>query len=172
MLLLALPGCGGDSNGGGVQPPNPVATVTVTGPSTAVQIGQTLQLTATAKDAAGATVSGATFTWSSADQNIATVTTDGLVTGVAEGQTQISATSEAVSGSLPITVSATTPPPPPPPGTDTPALQQIVSGLKFPTGLVSPPGDTRLFVLLKAGPIRIIKDGVLLPTPFLELTAK
>src|SRR4029079_7785545 len=29
-----------------------------------------------------------------------------------------------------------------------------------------------LFVLLKAGPIRIIKDGVLLPTPFLELTSK
>jgi glucose/arabinose dehydrogenase len=27
-------------------------------------------------------------------------------------------------------------------------------------------------VLLKAGPIRIIKDGALLPTPFLELTAK
>ena len=61
---------------------------------------------------------------------------------------------------------------PPPPGTDTPALQQIVSGLKFPTGLVSPPGDTRLFVLLKAGPIRIIKDGVLLPTAFLDLTTK
>ncbi|MFL5471206.1 MAG: PQQ-dependent sugar dehydrogenase, partial [Gemmatimonadales bacterium] len=173
VLLFTLTQCGGDSDGGGVQPPNPVATVAITGPFAAVQVGQTLQLTATAKDAGGATVSGATFTWGSADQNIATVNTDGLVTGVAEGQTQISASSEGVSGSLPITVSATTPPPPPPPpGADTPALQQIVSGLKFPTGLVSPPGDPRLFVLLKAGPIRIIKDGALLPTPFLELTAK
>ena len=172
VLLSVLAGCGSDSDGGGVQPPNPVATVTVTGPGTAVQVGQTLQLTATAKDAGGATVSGATFTWASADQNIATVNSAGLVTGVAEGQTQITATSDGISGSLPITVSTTTPPPPPPPGSDTPALQQIVSGLKFPTGLVSPPGDTRLFVLLKAGPIRIIRDGVLLPTPFLELTAK
>jgi glucose/arabinose dehydrogenase len=172
VLLSVLDGCGGDSDGGGVQPPNPVATVTVTGPGTAVQVGQTLQLTATAKDAGGATVSGATFTWASADQNIATVNSAGLVTGVAEGQTQITATSDGISGSLPITVSTTTPPPPPPPGSDTPALQQIVSGLKFPTGLVSPPDDTRLFVVLKAGPIRIIKDGALLPTPFLDLTAK
>ena len=170
LLLSALVGCNDESDGGSVQPPNPVATVTVTGPVTAAQVGQTLQLTATAKDAGGATLSGATFTWSSADQNIATVAPDGLETAVAEGQTQISATSEGITGSLPITVTATTPPPPP--GSDTPALEQIVSGLKFPTGIVSPPGDTRLFVLLKAGPIRIIKDGVLLPTPFLELTSK
>jgi glucose/arabinose dehydrogenase len=172
VLLSVVVSCNDDSDGGGVEPPNPVATVTVTGPGAAVQVGQTLQLTATAKDAGGGTISGASFTWSSADQNIATVTSAGLVTGVAEGQTQITATADGISGSLPITVSTTTPPPPPPPGSDTPALQQIVSGLKFPTGIVSPPGDPRLFVLLKAGPIRIIKDGALLPTPFLELTAK
>jgi glucose/arabinose dehydrogenase len=172
VLLSVVVSCNEDSDGGGVEPPNPVATVTVTGPGAAVQVGQTLQLTATAKDAGGGTISGASFTWSSADQNIATVTSAGLVTGVAEGQTQITATADGISGSLPITVSTTTPPPPPPPGSDTPALQQIVSGLKFPTGIVTPPGDPRLFVLLKAGPIRIIKDGALLPTPFLELTAK
>ena len=114
VLLSVLVSCSSDSDGGGVEPPNPVATVTVTGPGAAVQVGQTLQLTATAKDAGGATVSGASFTWSSADQNIATVTSAGLVTGVAEGQTQITATTDAISGSLPITVSATTPPPPPP----------------------------------------------------------
>src|SRR4029078_13420846 len=106
-------------DGGSVQPPNPVTSVTISGPSTGVQVGQTLQLTATAKDAGGAAVSGATFTWSSADQNIATVTTDGLVTAVAQGQTQISATSEGITGSLPTTVTATTPPPPPS-GSDTP----------------------------------------------------
>jgi glucose/arabinose dehydrogenase len=172
VLLSVVVSCNDDSDGGGVEPPNPVATVTVTGPGAAVQVGQTLQLTATAKDAGGGTISGASFTWSSADQNIATVTSAGLVTGVAEGQAQITATADGISGSLPITVSTTTPPPPPPPGSDTPALQPIVSGLKFPTGIVSPPGDPRLFVLLKAGPIRIIKDGALLPTPFLELTAK
>ncbi|MFL5534265.1 MAG: Ig-like domain-containing protein, partial [Gemmatimonadales bacterium] len=94
LVLFALIGCNDESDGGSVQPPNPVATVTVTGPVTAVQVGQTLQLSATAKDAGGATVSGATFAWSSADQNIATVSSDGLVTAVAEGQTQITATSD------------------------------------------------------------------------------
>ena len=67
LLLFALVGCSDESDGGSVQPPNPVATVTVSGPVTQVQVGQTLQLSATAKDAGGATVSGATLTWSSAD---------------------------------------------------------------------------------------------------------
>lgn len=48
----------------------------------------------------------------------------------------------------------------------------VASGLAEPVGLTSPPGETqRLFVLERAGRIRIVKNGVLLPTPFLDLTA-
>lgn len=52
-------------------------------------------------------------------------------------------------------------------------LAQVASGLSFPLYLTSPPGDTaRLFVVEKTGAIRIIQHGVLLPTAFLDLSAK
>ena len=52
------------------------------------------------------------------------------------------------------------------------ALTPVASGLNFPVFLTAPPGDTtRLFVVEKAGVIRIVKNGVVLPTPFLDITA-
>ncbi len=52
------------------------------------------------------------------------------------------------------------------------ALVPVVSGLNAPLFLTAPPGDTtRLFVLEQSGIIRIIKNGVALPTPFLDITA-
>ncbi|MGH7509820.1 MAG: PQQ-dependent sugar dehydrogenase [Gemmatimonadales bacterium] len=52
-------------------------------------------------------------------------------------------------------------------------LAEVASGLSFPLYLTSPPGDlSRLFILEKAGTIRIIKDGALLPTPFLDITGQ
>src|SRR5205085_2223767 len=51
----------------------PVATVDVTPPSASVQAGQTVQLTATPKDANGAPLSGRTVTWSSSNTAVATV---------------------------------------------------------------------------------------------------
>ncbi len=49
---------------------------------------------------------------------------------------------------------------------------RIASGISQPTSLCSPPGDTqRLFVTSKANGIRIIKDGVVLGTPFLNLSS-
>ncbi len=60
--------------------------------------------------------------------------------------------------------------PGPPIGTVPVGLQEIASGLNFPLYLTSPPGDTdRLFIVERAGAIRIVKAGVLLPTPFLNL---
>jgi len=60
----------------------------------------------------------------------------------------------------------------PPAGTGV-GLQEVVSGLSFPLYLTAPAGDfTRLFVVEKTGGIRIVKDGVLLPDPFLDLTAQ
>ncbi len=52
-------------------------------------------------------------------------------------------------------------------------LQQIASGLSSPLYLTSPPGDlARLFVVEQTGGIRLIKDGSLLPTPFLDLSGR
>ena len=60
----------------------------------------------------------------------------------------------------------------PPEGTVPVGLEQIAEGLAFPLYLTAPPGDPRLFVVEKGGAIRIIKDGVLLTTPFLDLHAQ
>ncbi|MCA3007672.1 MAG: PQQ-dependent sugar dehydrogenase [Phycisphaerales bacterium] len=51
-------------------------------------------------------------------------------------------------------------------------LQTVASGLVRPTFMASPPGDAqRLFVAEQPGRIRIVKNGALLPTPFLDLAA-
>src|SRR5438067_1425819 len=76
----------------------PVASLTVSPASASVGAGQTVQLTATAKDANGKTVSGRVVTWSSSSASVATVTGSGLVTGVTAGSATITATSEGQSG--------------------------------------------------------------------------
>jgi len=62
--------------------------------------------------------------------------------------------------------------PDPPDGTEPVALQQVASGLAFPLYLTAPTGDPRLFIVEKGGGIRIVKDGALLPVPFLDLSGQ
>src|SRR2546427_497958 len=88
----------------------PVATVTVSPVAAAVQPGQTVQLTAATKDANGNILTGRTVTWVSNSNAAATVSSSGLVTGVATGTALITATSEGKSGGAAIAVG--TPPPP------------------------------------------------------------
>ena len=57
----------------------------------------------------------------------------------------------------------------PPEGTVQVGLDQVASGLSFPLYLTAPASDARLFIVEKGGAIRIVKDGALLPTPFLNL---
>jgi glucose/arabinose dehydrogenase len=52
-------------------------------------------------------------------------------------------------------------------------LQQIASGLSSPLYLTTAPGDpSRLFIVEQTGAIRIIKDGTLLPVPFLDISGE
>lgn len=51
-------------------------------------------------------------------------------------------------------------------------LLPVASGLASPVHLSAPPGDTRLFIVEQAGRIRIVKNGQLLASPFLDITAK
>ena len=88
----------------GSQPPAPVATVTLTPGSATVNEGQTLQLTATLKDANGNTLVGRSITWSGSNTSAASVNGTGLVTGVTAGSATITATSEGKSGTSAITV--------------------------------------------------------------------
>jgi len=51
--------------------------------------------------------------------------------------------------------------------------QPVVSGLEFPVGLENAgDGSGRLFIVEQGGLIRIVKDGEILPEPFLDLTQK
>src|SRR6185437_1360481 len=82
----------------------PVASVTVSPASPTVTAGQTVQLTATPKDANGNPLTGRTITWSSSNTSVATVSSSGLVSGVVAGSATITATSEGQSGTAAITV--------------------------------------------------------------------
>ncbi|MFY9342781.1 MAG: PQQ-dependent sugar dehydrogenase [Planctomycetota bacterium] len=57
-------------------------------------------------------------------------------------------------------------------GAQTPLrLELVASGLFRPVSVAAPPGDLRrIFVVGQDGFVRVVKDGVLLPTPFLDLT--
>lgn len=50
-------------------------------------------------------------------------------------------------------------------------LQQIVTGLNFPTDLASAQ-DSRLFISENTGKIRIVSNNAILPTPFLDISSK
>ena len=75
-----------------------VSAVVVT-PDTAVVLpGTTLQLAAEAQDANGNAVDGSDFEWASSDTAVATVDATGLVSGIALGSVEVSATSSGVTG--------------------------------------------------------------------------
>jgi len=84
----------------------PVATVQVTPSPASVAVGQTGQLVALTKSAGGADLTGRPVAWATADPAVATVNETGIVTGVAVGDVDITATSEGKTGTSRITVSA------------------------------------------------------------------
>src|SRR6185503_4596269 len=107
LALAVLVDCGGSDATPTGPAKTPVAAVTVTGSSSAMVVGSTLQLTAAAVDANGATLTDRTITWTSSDTAVATVTASGLVSALASGSATIQATAETKSGSMAISVTAT-----------------------------------------------------------------
>jgi Big-like domain-containing protein len=108
--LIALTACiacgsgGGESSGPPPPPPSAaVASVDVQPTSGTIDPGQTLQLTATPRDAAGTALTRA-VTWSTSAAAVATVSSTGLVTALTAGSATITATSETRSGTSAINV--------------------------------------------------------------------
>ena len=107
VVLLAA--CSGGGDGGTTPPPPPtVASVGVSLASTSLAVGQSTTATATARDAAGATIGGKTPSWSSSSAAVASVDGNGTVTAVAAGSAEIVATIDGRTGQATLTV---TPPP-------------------------------------------------------------
>lgn len=101
-----------------VNPPPPVATVTLSLDSATLLKDATLQLYATLRSATGYIIrAGATVTWTTDQPTVATVDVNGLVTAVGPGTAAIAATSQGKSdtatikvdlpGSVAVTVSTT-----------------------------------------------------------------
>jgi hypothetical protein len=107
LLILALGlGCKGFFQ-------NPIlTTITVDPPTPSITQGATQQMTASATYQDGSTssltggtsCSGNTVCWSSSDTTVATITTGGLVTGVGQGTSTLTAASGAITGSTQATV--------------------------------------------------------------------
>lgn len=102
LLSTVVAACGSDGTG----PDSRVATVAVSAPSSSVQSGGTMQLSADAKNSSGVTVEGKTFAWSSSSDAVASVNSAGLVTGNAEGSVTVTATESGSgqAGSVTLTV--------------------------------------------------------------------
>jgi uncharacterized protein YjdB len=102
LIAFVASACGDSSaSPGGSQP---VATVTVSLGNPSLGAGLTTAATATLRDASGNVLTGRTVIWSSSAPSAASVSSSGVVTGLAAGTATITATSEGKSGGTPITV--------------------------------------------------------------------
>jgi uncharacterized protein YjdB len=87
--------------------------VVVSPASKTLEEGESHQFSAVTEDRNGHVIPGAEVTWASADEVVASVDAQGLVTALAEGTTQIRAETEGIVGEASLTVTAPYSPPPP-----------------------------------------------------------
>lgn len=99
VVLAVLAACSGSS-----EPDPVVGTVEVTPNTASREVGETVQLGAAVKDTDGNLMSGQSVTWTSSANNIATVSTSGLVTAASLGSATISASAGGKTGNATITV--------------------------------------------------------------------
>jgi len=83
----------------------PVAAVVVTPDANPLVVGQTTQLKAEPRDAAGQPLPGRAVLWSTSAPEVASVSSTGLVTAIGPGNATISAASEGKTGTATVTVS-------------------------------------------------------------------
>ena len=87
--------------------PVPVASVTLEPTSLRLEPGQTATLKATTKSADGTVLTGRVVTFASDNVDVARVSSDGVVTGIAPGTATITAMSEGQSATATVTVQPT-----------------------------------------------------------------
>jgi uncharacterized protein YjdB len=86
--------------------PVPVAAIVMAPATGAIEVGATLQLSATLRDPQGKAITDRSIAWSSSDPRTASVSAQGLVAGSIPGNARITATCEGKSGTATLTVIA------------------------------------------------------------------
>jgi uncharacterized protein YjdB len=87
-----------------------VSSVSISPANPQVAVGQTLQMTATARDAGGNPIPGKAATWTSSNEAVATVTPNGgLVRGHAVGNATVTGTIDGVSNTVTVNVTPAQP---------------------------------------------------------------
>jgi len=81
------------------------AVVVIPASTTLISLTESVQLTAAARGADGQVISGKSFSWSSSDTDIATVSAQGQAPAVANGSATITATMDGVDGTAVVSVS-------------------------------------------------------------------
>ena len=84
----------------------PVASVVVSPQTASVPVGGAVQLSASVRDASGGELQGRLVGWTSSDETIAVVSSEGRVSGIKIGTATITASSEGKSGTATVTVTA------------------------------------------------------------------
>ena len=129
-------------------PPPMVAAVMVSPSEASIEESQTQQFEAMAATVDGMAIADVEFTWTSSDDNVATVSSMGLATGVSAGEVMITATVGDVSDTAMLTV--TEPPPPPPPVVATVMVSPMEASIEE--------GQTQQFEAMAA-----TADGLVIP---------
>ena len=99
-VLVLIAACGG----GETTAPKVVATVELSSLTLNLAPGQSMPLTATAREAAGTVIAGRAVSWTSTDPTIATVSAGGVVSAIADGVASVVAAIDGRTGSATITV--------------------------------------------------------------------
>ena len=168
LYTLTISGGPAQTGGLNIAASNNRGTLLSTGADTQALLGE---LTHSAPKAFSGNQVAFTFAWTAPSFND-TVTLYGAGNS-SDGQQSL--TGDGIGAtSLAIQVTGGTGGPPaasptPPPATL--GLKPIVSGLGQPTNITHA-GDSRLFVTEKAGKVRVIQNGTLLTTPFLDLAGR
>ncbi len=109
LLALLCASCGGSSTSDVTTPAVLPASIVITPPTTPIvfgALGRTRQLAVTVLGTNGLVIAGSPITWQSSNPAVATVSSTGLVTALANGNTNISASTGAlVAPTVPIGVS-------------------------------------------------------------------
>lgn len=108
LILLAVAGCGGGDQGPVTpsDPPVPTAISIQPGSATLTYITQTTPFSANVRDQYGASMA-LTVTWSSADETVFTVDSNGTVTATGNGTATLQASTGALSATADVTVQQT-----------------------------------------------------------------